>query len=228
MNKIIKIILQIAVILVIGIGAMWLASLFSTKNDNKEIAKEVVKGIVIKKPQCVSRLEDYENLKNTGKTITLVKGLNSYGIENDGFVNEKIISVRKIGNESEIACGYLYVLADKGGVPLDLSYENLYIKPSQFGGHINNTTAIISNKKGSATEMLFNLSNIVYKQKRDNSQLIKADWASLLNVADQIDFNVALNTLNPQGKILEMSITYKCWNPETGDITNDCGLEIIN
>ena len=143
-----------------------------------------------------------------------------YGISNSGsFADEKYISVSRTGSGSEIACGYLYINAGVGKRPL--INEDVYIVPQGFGGHLESSVAIVNQVVNSSTEMIFSLDNIQYRYAQT---IYTANWAALLNVANQITFEIALNTSNPEGHINEVGIAYKCWNPQTGDVTTDCHL----
>lgn len=225
-----KVVGQVIIILVIGGISMWLASLFSnTKNNTEEIATKVaerVEKVVVKKPQCLSTFDDYQKIKQDGQTITLLENLNSYGIAGDGFAKMKTVTVKRIGSGSEVACGYLHLLGTKDEKPLD-SWENFYVKAGEFGGHLSNDGAIMNQKTSTSTETLWNLNNISFRKDKNTNALSKADWSALLNVSDMIDFDIALNTTNTKGSIIEVSITYKCWNPDTGNITKDCNLEVV-
>ena len=213
--------------IVLLIAGYWIADHFTSNreaNINKEIIKEVVKEVIIKRPTCPDTYDAYTGLKETGKTLSLVRNLNSYG--KDGhFVNDKIVVVKRAGSGSQVACGYLYTSAKTSGGPLR-EWENLYINPSGFGGHILNTSAIVAREEAGASVMLFNLSGMTYKETHLAQEIQKADWAALLNVSDRVVFTVAFNTTNPSGLIQDIQLVYKCWSPETGQETTDCELSV--
>ncbi len=226
MKSYFKATLQVLIILAIGFGFVWLTSLFNKQKPSEEIAKEVVKEVILKRPSCPNTSESFTQLKDLGQIVVLAKNLNSYG--KDGvFVNEKFTVVKSIGSGSQIACGYLYVKAHAGKRPLQEKWEHPYIKSGEFGGHLVIDQAILNKEESGATEFLFNLSNINYKEGATVGQEIrKADWAALLNVSDRTQFEIALNTSDETGVIDEVLIAYQCWNPETGQTTHDCQLTV--
>jgi len=119
----------------------------------------------------------------------------------------------------------LYVKAHgKDGRDLQVQWEHPYVKPGQFGGHIETKNSITPQIDGGSSEFLFNLSKIYYKLSNPDIEIRQADWAALLNVSDRIQFEVALNTIDKSGTLEEVSIAYQCWSPETGQITHDCRL----
>ena len=222
----IKAIIQIVIILAIGLVAMWFASLFTKEDSKEDIAKEIVKEIVVKKPSCPDTTDTFNTLRNSGQIVTLVTNLNTYG-ENGAFVNPKITVIKSTGSGSQIACGYLYVKAHgKDGRALQVQWEHPYVKPGQFGGHLETRDSIIPQVDGEAGEFLFNLLKINYKLANSDTEIRRADWASLLNVSDRIQFEIALNTIDKAGILEEGSIVYQCWSPETGQITHDCKLSV--
>ncbi len=224
MHNYFKALLQVAVILTVGIGSIWLASLLIEKEEKpEEIAQEIIKQVILKRPNCPDVSTSFMELKDKGQIVTLTKDLNSYGA--DGFfINKKFTIVKSTGSGSQVACGYLYIKAHAKDRPLQRQWENPFIRPGQFGGHIVYENAISDKDFEKKSEFLFNLSNIAYKETLDSPETRKADWASLLNVTDKILFEIALNTTDSSGTIDEVSIAYQCWNPETGQTTSDCRL----
>lgn len=220
--------LQLFAILAIGIAAVWVSSFFTNEKSQEvkeEIVKEVVKEVILKRPSCPDTTDSFGTLRDSGQVVSLVKGLNSYG-ENGDFVNKKFVITKSTGSGSQIACGYLYVKAHAKGRQLQLRWEHPYIKPGQFGGHLETDNSIISSTNESHTELLYNLSKILYWTGDGDTEKRSADWAALLNVTDRIQFEIALNTTDKTGVIDEVSIVYQCWSPETGQITHDCKLAV--
>lgn len=216
---------QVIFIIFVGFAVIKLASLVVGNKSNEEVVKNVAKEIILKKPSCPDTKDTFNSLKSTGQIVTLVKDVKSHG-ENQAFVNNKFTIVKSFGSGSQIACGYLYVRAQAGKRPLSLDWEHPYIRPGQFGGHIITSGSIIPSEKGTANEFLFNLSKIEYWISQQDRQPRKADWAALLNVTDEVEFELGLNTENKEGVLEEVSIVYQCWSPETGQITHDCKLEV--
>lgn len=222
----IKAIIQIVSILIIGLASMWFASLFTKETSSEETIREIVMEVVLKKPSCPDTFDEFSKLRESGQIVTLAQDLNSYG-ENGRFVNPKITVVKSSGSGSQVACGYLYVKAHgEDNRPLQIKWEHPYIKPGQFGGHLETETSIIPLQDGKAGELLFNLAKINYKIANVDVAIRKADWAALLNVSDRIEFEIALNTVDKAAVLDEVSIAYQCWSPETGQITHDCRLSV--
>lgn len=222
----IKAIIQIVIILAIGLAAMWFASLFTKEDSKEDIAKEIINEIVVKKPSCPDTTDSFNALRDSGQIVTLAKNLNTYG-ENGAFVNSKFTIVKSTGAGSQIACGYLYVKAHgENDRLLQVQWEHPYVKPGQFGGHIETKNSVIPQEEGKTDEFLFNLSKIEYKESNSDTEIRRADWVALLNVSDRIQFEVSLNTIDKSGTLEEASIAYQCWSPETGQITHDCRLSV--
>jgi len=192
-------------------------------NTTQKLVGEVIKEVILKKPSCPDTTDAFNTLKNAGQVVVLTKNRNTYG-ENGFFVNSKITVIKSTGSGSQVACGYLFVKAHgSDGRPLQVKWENPYVKPGQFGGHLQTGDSIIPQEDGKAKEFLFNLSKINYRFEGETRQ---ADWAALLNVSNKIEFEIALNTTDKGGTIDEVSIAYQCWSPETGQVTHDCKLSI--
>lgn len=214
--------LQVIIILSIGIAFVWITAHFTNQKPQEEIVKNAVKEIILKKPACPNTSDYFEELKNSGQIVILAKDFSSYGV-NGRFTNIKTTIVKSSGSGSQIACGYLFIKASVSGRPLQQEWEHPYVRPGEFGGHLILDQIAVNKDESDGTELIFNLSNINYKEKL-SSEVRWADWAALLNVSDKTTFNIALSTLDKGGVLEEVSIVYQCWNPETGQITHDCHL----
>lgn len=191
--------------------------------DNKTDEESVV----VKAPVCDGGFEEYKNLVDKKQNIVLVKNKSSYAQEGKFVGLRKVITRR----QGEIACGYLFVSANKDTGILDEKYDSIYVNPQGFGGHLLRPRSLeITNKTANTTEVLFNLNNIAYltdiPYRPDSQDFEISDWSKLLNVTSKVEFMIGLSTTNPSGTINEVQIAYKCWNPETGEETNDCQLAI--
>jgi hypothetical protein len=210
------------------IGGYYFADQITSEKETettKEIVKEVINEVVLKKPSCPDTSEGFAELKADGQIVPLAEKLNSYGAKGD-FINKKFTVVKVSGAGSQIACGYLYVKAHVGdSKALQLEWEHPYIKPGQYGGHIITSGSIIPASENE-TELLFNLSKIQYRVLNSDKEIRSADWSALLNVSNRTDFEIALNTSDKTGMLDEVLVAYKCWNPETGLVTNDCKLSV--
>ena len=136
MNKHIQVIIQVSIILAIGVGFVWLTSSFSKPKPQEEIIKEVVEEIIRKKPTCPNTFDYFNELKNTGQIVELVKDFDSYGVDGR-FTNVRHTIVKSSSSGSQIACGYLFIRAQSGGQPLQQEWQHPYIRPGQFGGHLS-------------------------------------------------------------------------------------------
>lgn len=207
--------------ILLSAGVLIVVSSFLKKEPTVQLPPEVM---VLRKPPCPSSSDEYEKARLDGQSVTLIKNLATHGA-NGVLVNKRIVILNRTGIGSEVSCGYLYVKTGTKAAPLNEA-ENIYIKPGQFGGHIQNSGFIFDRHTWNRTEQLFNLSNIEYKP-RLGAETHKADWAALLNVSSRTEFEISLNTVDPTGMVDEITIVYKCWSPETGMVTRDCKLEVI-
>src|SRR6185369_2827642 len=132
-----------------------------TKDKTSEVANQVVQETIIKRPTCPNTSDDFNSLVQSGQVVTLAENLNSYGM-NGQFVNEKVTIVKRTGSGSEVSCGYLYAEVQVGKRPLQQDWENLYVNPSEFGGHIITTNAIVNKEENNQTNLLFDLSKMTY------------------------------------------------------------------
>jgi hypothetical protein len=179
---------------------------------------------------CPKDSQSYVQTK-AKKNIILLSNEQSYGKAQGDFIKQYNVTIERSGLNSQIACGYLFYSLSVKSKPIH-SYENLYMTPSlgkQFGGHIypNGDNLISSDVTATSTEMLFPLNEISY-DGNERQNLEQADWASLLDVTNKIDFTIALNTTDSTGQINSVEIAYKCWNPQTGQETDDCNLQVTN
>jgi len=179
---------------------------------------------------CPPDFLSYQKLVENQKSIVdLIKTKTPMYAENGEF-HSKIVITKIETSKSKVACGYLSIRAgtDTNG-PLQ-SWENLYINPNEFGGHINDDNNIGSGDSSKYSEYLFTLSKLNYWKTRNdrvNGNLLTADWGVLLNVSQTIGFEIGLNTNDKTGFIDKFSIAYKCWNPETGEENTDCSIQVV-
>lgn len=179
---------------------------------------------------CPANFLSYQELIRDNRSVVhLINEKTAMYAENGEFKSQVVITKIET-EESKVACGYLSV---RGGTetygPLQ-SWENLYINPNSFGGHINPDTNIGPGDSKTSSEYVFPLSKIHYWKTRNDrvrGNLLTADWGVLLNVSETIGFEIGLNTLDKTGFIDKFSIAYKCWNPKTGEQNYDCSIQVI-
>ena len=175
--------------------------------------------------ECPPTFEDYPRIKDTtAQTVALIKEpFSSYGT---GVFKYKGVVITKIETDkAKVACGYISIRASTDGKGLK-EWENVYINPNQFGGHLGRDSQFGPGDGQNYSDYVFSLGNIRYWPNRNDRAIRSADWASLLNVSENVTFEIALNTTNPTGKIEGVSLTYKCWNPRTGEENKDCRIMV--
>lgn len=217
--------------LIFVLAAVYLSSWI---NGDKEVNQPPIKTIYQTVPRpfvtCSTDFISYQKLaENPSRIAKLIDHKKIMFAENGGFVNSEVVITKNETKESRVACGYLFVRAGTITNGSLQSWENVYINPSGFGGHISKENSIGLGDSREFSEYLFPLSKINYWKTRNdrvNKNLSVADWGVLLNVSDTVEFNIALNTEDKTGFIDDISIAYKCWNPETGEENDKCSLNV--
>ncbi|HVO28901.1 MAG TPA: hypothetical protein VMT81_02895 [Candidatus Paceibacterota bacterium] len=220
MDNIKTALVYLAIGLVFVIGGAWVSSIINqtaTPTPPSTLQRSVV--------ECPNDSQSFAETQSS-TDVVLLNDVQSYAKAGDGFPIAYNVVLKRTALQSQIACGYLHFVVDIGGKPLH-SWEGFYMVPTnseQFGGHLNlDPNAVIANTEvNGKTDVIYPLNDIEYKAPDGSTGV--ADWASLLNVSADIGFTIALNTTNPAGHIDLVEIAYKCWNPQTGAQTNDCGL----
>lgn len=196
--------------------------------NNQPIPGSITRFVV----SCPADFLSYQLLREKpGHIVSLIDTRKSMFAANGEFVNSQIVITKNETKESKVACGYLLVRAGTGTNGALQSWENLYINPNEFGGHINSRNQFGPGDGRNYSEYLFSLNDIEYwktRTERVRGNLLKADWATLLNVQSSLSFDVALNTENKTGFIDELSIIYKCWNPKTGEENDGCKIDVVS
>ena len=175
-------------------------------------------------PKDVSAFEDLR--KRGGQIVDLIAESTRMFAANGRFVNPQVIVTKNETKDSKVACGYLYVKVhtDSGSLR---DWENLYINPDNFGGHIDKSNQFGIGDGNNFSEYLFSLSDMKYwKTRNTRGDIRSADWSALLNVYEKVTFEIALNSQDRSGTIDKMSIAYKCWNPSTGEENSGCKLNV--
>ncbi len=146
----------------------------------------------------------------------------------DKFINSEIVIVKTETKKSKVACGYLFVRAGTEEYGAIQSWEDIYINPNEFGGHLDQSSAItVNDRRKEYSEYLYSLDEIQYWPRKEdkNRKILTADWAALLNVSPEVNFHIALNT-TADGFINKVLIAYKCWDPATGEENKNCKLDV--
>ncbi len=185
-----------------------------------------VREVPLRAPKCEWSFAEYEKLVQEGQSLVVLTDTKSYAVAGELLSKKKV--VRRSG---EIACGYLYARASRGNKPLDELYDSIYISPQEFGGHLIRPRSItVDKKQENKTEVLFPLSavpylpTVPYDPQAQNFEI--TDWTKLFNAASKIKIDIGLSTLSASGLIEEVRISYRCWNPDTGEEVHDCQLSL--
>jgi hypothetical protein len=177
---------------------------------------------------CPENFNSYSELIKNPKNVAILIDEKTPMYAEGGQFKSKFIVTKIETEKSKVACGYLSVSAGTNTNGALQSWENLYINPNNFGGHINPINNI-GPGDGETSQYIFPLSKMNYwKTRADRAQnnLLFADWGVLLNVSEKITFEVGLNTNDKTGFIDNFLIAYKCWNPETGEENYDCKIVV--
>ena len=161
------------------------------------------------------------------KKLTLLENKKSNGT--NGTLKGYRVTLKRTGLTSDIACGYLFYQASFDGKPIEQASMALNIKPtnSKLGGHIwpdekkGAIISILSDK----TQVLMPLDTITYDGTTRNP-IKEINLAALLNVAQEMEFEIALSADTSLGKLDLVQLGYKCVNKETRKTTEECNLEV--
>jgi hypothetical protein len=176
---------------------------------------------------CSSDFSAYTQLiQNSEHDVKLIPVRKSMYVEDGQFKNSQVIITKNETATSKVACGYLFVRAGTTDAGAVKSWEDVVIDPNGFGGHLNPLSAISVNDGDKYSEYLYALNKIQYWPTHNRQSINMADWAALLNVSETVPFTIAFNSENPTGFVDEVSIAYKCWDPETGKENNGCKLVV--
>lgn len=210
-----------AAALIFVLSAVFLSSKINPgKSENKKTDRTFV--------VCPENFNSYSELIKNPENVAVLIGKKTTMYAENGQFNSKFIITKIETESSKVACGYLFVSAGTESNGALQNWENLYVNPNNFGGHINSSNNI-GPGDGSTSQYLFPLSKMNYwKTRADRAQnnLLSADWGVLLNVSEKITFEIGLNTNDKTGFIDKFLIAYKCWNPETGEENNECEIVV--
>lgn len=230
MNDFIKALKYFGIALLFVFSAVWGSALIGRWVNPPTPTPTLVS--LYKSITCPDDIAAYNALhENSSQVVKLIPKRKSMFAANGKFINSQIVIIKNETEESKVACGYLLVRAGTTSNGALRSWENVYINPNNFGGHINSENQIGLGDGREFSEYIFPLNKIQYwKTRVDKARgnLSSADWASLLNVSEKVSFEIALNTNERTGFIDEVSIAYKCWNPATGEENNGCKLVVIS
>lgn len=219
-KKFIIILLQTAGILLVGVLFVWLASHFSKRPE-----VVVPSDIVISTVTCPSDIDSYST--STTKKVTLLENKKSNGT--NGVLKGYKVTIKRTGLTSDIACGYLMYQVSFAGKPIEQENMALNVKPtdSKLGGHIwpDEKSGSIITMFPNKTQVLMPLDKVTYDGTTKNP-IKEINLSALLNVADEMEFEVALSADTSLGMLNLVQLGYKCVNKETRKITDECNLEV--
>lgn len=209
------------------IFTVWLSAWLNKSTGVLEKDSDVLPATVVTCPP--NSLSYNEFVKGVHKELYLINEETKMYASGGKFINlEKIVSKSET-KESKVACGYIRIITGTEDFGPLRSWENIFINPNGFGGHIDSINQIGLGDAEKYSEYVFPLSKISYwntRADRVKGNQSEADWASLLNVNEKITFEIALNSQDRTGFIKEVAILYKCWDPATGKETDKCSLKV--
>ncbi len=212
------------IIMGVGLGVVFGVSIALGRFKDQPaqiVPSELVKSII----SCPT---DFDSYIKTEKKLSLIQGRPSNGT--NGSIKGYKVTIERTGLTSDIACGYLFYSVNFNNKPIEQEYMALFMRPtsSQFGGHIlpDEKKGAIINVFTDGTQILMPLDIITYDGLSRNP-IKEANWVSLLNVSQQMEFEVGLSADTQNGMIDDLQIAYKCINKETGRETNDCSLKVV-
>lgn len=212
-GKKISIVLGIVLLGYIGIGAIAYLS---------KPRIEIPSDAITSKVECPA---SYDSYASTTLKEVILKGRASNGT--GGKLKGYRLTIERTGLTSDIACGYLHYEVSFAGKPIEEKSMSLVMRPtdSKLGGHIipNEREGAIVQRLPDRTEILIPLNSITY-DGLTRHPIRTANWAALLNVATDIEFEIALSADHPGGRIDLLEIAYKCVNRETGKETTTCSI----
>lgn len=214
-------ILSLAFVLSAVFLSRWVNGGFGQESQNNIISHPIERSVVSCPPDFLSYTTINQNVKLIDKRTVMFA-------DNGQFINPQVVVAKSETDNSKVACGYLFVRAGTQTNGALQSWEDVYINPNMFGGHIISQNAIVVNDGSEYSEYLFSLDKIPYWPTAARKPSRIANWAYLLNVSNEVKFDIALNTNDKSGFIDELAIAYKCWNPSTGEENNGCKLYIAS
>jgi len=124
---------------------------------------------------------------------------------------------KKLAIKGKIKSGFLYIKTNVNGKPVespDTTYLNLTsrVEPGKyeaFGGHLNPSQSLSESEENTATELLFNLKDVVSREYYSDKENRKTDWIEVLNNYEDQRLIGFISSLG-NGTIEEASIYYEC------------------
>lgn len=204
-----------------GYAGVALLGYISRPKQTIQIPPEIIQPVV----KCTT---DPSSFEGTDKKLGIIANKPSNG--SGGNLRGYKVTLARTGLTSDVACGYLMYQVSFGGKPVEQESMALYMRPtgSQLGGHIwpdENRGAVIKTVENK-TQVIMPLDAITYDDTA-KYPIKQANWASLLNVSDHIEFEVALSADVPNGRIDLVQLAYKCKNKDSGKEDDVCLLEVV-
>lgn len=205
--------------LVAVIVAVILITLISNLGSDSDKLERIEKDV----EEVKKTLSPYEDKNKLLRTQIVYNFTNSAkGGEQTGSFQKKIIVSSNIGK------GYLYVKASADGKALKAGEDDVYVKIygvlvgqyQEFGGHLIESKSLSTPKSENATELLYNLSDIKYKEsyKQSDVEIISGDWLKMFNTGNT-QFIVGFSSTEKIGVIEDLSIYYECGSEKQCSIT---------
>lgn len=131
----------------------------------------------------------------------------------------------------KILKGYLYAKISVNQKPLN-SWSDLYVKvqreisgkTEEYGGHLVTSKGLETPIQNEYSEILFDLSDIKYKEKytSSNIEITSSDWLKLFNESAYTPKIISFASTAGKGKIIELSLYYDCVDG------SDCSIALSN
>lgn len=169
----------------------------------------------------VSALADYEKKDAMRHAVIIENYSNTVTVGQPPESADRVLRVT-----GDFSDGYLYVVADVEGQSLQTAdlydYDSVFaalveLKPAgngaQIGGHLIESKGLETPKSPTHTEMLFRLSEVVYKKTYTDSdtELTSGDWLKVLNDPTTREMVIAFSsTIKGSGRIQKLVIYYTC------------------
>ena len=219
---------MIGAIQLIGFGIDLLRKKFNLDTTSKEQAAEIVN--VVNKTKERSEYPDFDFYQEM-KKISLVTFTESGVDKNRKAIGRSYRKIIKSGGG--VLNAYLFVnVSVDDGKPLKV-WDSIYVSLRKelnsylrqpLDGHLLRSESL-NVPENDTTTLLYDLRQIPFISipYSDDKEPIYKDWLTLIQSADTFQFEAFLSTLRKDGKIIDISIGYKC-----EEDTPNCKLEALN
>src|SRR3990167_9098802 len=146
MKNLFKALGDVVAALLFVVVASWLSGKIKPENNPP---------VVLPVKPAVSCPIDFLSFTTIGQKVNLIDKRMAMFANNGQFINPQIVVAKSETDNSKVACGYLFVRAGTQTNGALQSWEDVYINPNMFGGHIISQNAIVINDGSEYSEYLF-------------------------------------------------------------------------